>query len=445
MGYKQEYISKLRSADEAVKLVRSGDWVDYATAGIFPILCDEALAKRKDELEDIKVRGLIIWDPIKILEADPNGDTFTYNSFHMLGGERKYCDKGQAFFIPMLYRNLPSYYRKNLEVNVAMLQVTPMDEEGYFSFSCFGANERAVLDVADKIIVEVNDKLPRVFGIENKVHISEVDAIVEATHEKFAGIPLGKAKDVDITIAKQVIERISDGACIQLGVGAMPDVIGTMIAEESDLKNLGAHSELMVNSHYKMYEAGKLTNMNKSGEFKGKSVYGLAFGDWDMYNWIDGNPDCINAPINYVNDPRVIAEIDNFVSINNCIGVNIYGEVSSESAGHRHISGTGGQLDFVEGAYDCPTGQSFLCFTSTFTDREGNLHSRITPGFNGDIVTVPRSLPQYLVTEYGVVNVAGNATWEKAEKIISLAHPDFRDDLIKSAEEYGIWRKSNKR
>ncbi|MBQ0004346.1 MAG: butyryl-CoA:acetate CoA-transferase [Clostridiales bacterium] len=445
MGYELEYKQKLVSADEAVKVIKSGDWVDYATAGLFPSLCDAALAKRKDELEDVKVRGIIIWDPIQILEADPEGEHFTYNSFHMIGSERKYCDKGLCYFIPMLYRNLPVYYRKNLEVNVAICGVTPMDKDGYFSFSCYGSHGRAVLDVADYIILEVNETLPRTFGIENKVHISEVNAIVEGPHTPFAGVPDFPASDVDLAIAKQVIERMSDGACVQLGVGAMPDVIGTMIAEESDLKNLGVHSELMVNSHYKMYKAGKLTNLNKSGEFKGKSVYGVGYGNWDMYHWIEDNPTCINTPMDYVNNPRVIAEIDNFVSINNCIGVNIYGEISSESAGHRHISGTGGQLDFVTGAYDCPNGTSFVCFSSTFTDKKGQVHSRITPGFNGDIVTVPRSQTHHLVTEYGTVCLAGNATWERAEKIISIAHPDFRDDLIKSAEEYGIWRRSNKR
>ncbi len=445
MSFEQEYRQKLVSADEAVRIIKSGDWVDYATAGIFPSLCDEALSKRKDELEDIKVRGLILPYSLKILDNDPEGETFTYSSFHMIGEERKYCDKGQCYFIPMLYRNLPSYYRRYLPVNVAMLSATAMDEDGYFSFSCFGANERAVLDVAEHVIVEINDTLPRSYGIENKVHISEVDAIVEGPHNPFPGIGIGKAKEIDRTIAKLVIERMTDGACIQLGVGGMPDVIGSMIAEESDLKNLGAHSELVVNSHYKMFESGKLTNMNKSGEFKGKTVYGLAYGNDDLYNWIDCNPDCINAPINYVNDPRIIAEIDNFVSINNCIGINLYGEVSSESAGHRHISGTGGQLDFVTGAYDCPNGTSFLCFTSTYTDKRGVMHSRITPGFNGDIVTVPRSQTQYLVTEYGIVNLAGRATWERAEMIISLAHPEFREELIRSAEELGIWRKSNKR
>lgn len=445
MSYEQEYREKLVSADEAVKVVKSGDWVDYATAGIFPSLCDEALSKRKDELEDVNVRGLILPYELKILECDPEGEHFSYNSFHMLAPERRYCDRGLAYFIPMVYRNLPSYYRRYLKVNVAMLSVTPMDADGYFSFSCFGANERAVLDVADYVIVEINETLPRSFGIENKVHISEVNAIVEGPHNPFPGVGIGTGTEVDETIAKLVIERMSDGACIQLGVGGMPDVIGTMIAEESDLKNLGAHSELAVNSHFKMFESGKLTNMNKSGEFKGKSVYGLAYGNDDLYNWIDGNPDCINAPINYVNDPKVIAEIDNFVSINNCIGVNLYGEVSSESAGHRHISGSGGQLDFVTGAYDCPNGTSFLCFTSTFTDKKGVMHSRITPGFNGDIVTVPRSQTQYLVTEFGVVNLAGMTTWERAEKIISIAHPNFREELIQSAEEFGIWKKSNRR
>ena len=445
MDYKAEYKAKLTTAEEAVKLVKSGDWVDYATNMAFPVLLDKALAARKDELEDVKVRGLIFKDPLAILEADPNQEHFTYNSFHMNSIERKYCDKGLCYFIPMLYRNLPSLYRRYCEVNVAFMSVPPMDENGYFGFSINGANARAVFDVADKIVLEIDENLPRVFGAEGqRVHISEVDAVVEGPHGPLFSVPSLTPTDVDFQIAKYVVSNITDGACIQLGVGGMPEVIGKQIAA-SDLKNLGCHSELIVTAHYDMYKAGKLTNANKTGQFKGKSVFGLGYGSQEMYDWLNDNPDCISAPIDYVNDPKVIAEIDNFVSINNCIGVDIYGQVSSESAGHRHISGTGGQVDFMNGAYDCPSGKSFLCFSSTFTDKKGVMHSRINPEFNGDIITAPRSQVQYLVTEYGIENLAGAATWQRAEKIIGLAHPDFREDLIKSAEEYGIWRRSNKR
>ncbi len=445
MDYKAEYKAKLTTAEEAVKLVKSGDWVDYSTNMGFPVLLDKALAERKDELYDVKVRGLIFLERMEILECDPTGEHFIYNSFHMNSAERKYCDRGLCYFIPMLYRNLPSIYRNYCEVNVAFMAVPPMDEDGYFNFSINGANARAVFDVADKIVLEINENLPKVYGTKSqRVHISEVSAIVEGEHGPLHDIPSLEPTEVDYKIADYIVSRISDGACIQLGVGGMPEVIGKQIAL-SDLKNLGCHSELVVTAHYDMYKAGKLTNQNKSGEFKGKSVYGLAYGSSEMYEWLRENPDCVSAPIDYVNNPRVISEIDNFVSINNCIGIDLYGQVSSESAGHRHISGTGGQLDFLDGAYSCPNGQSFICFSSTFTDKKGVMHSRINPEFKGDIITDPRSQAQYFVTEYGIENMAGCATWQRAEKIIGLAHPDFREELIKSAEEYGIWRRSNKR
>ena len=405
---------------------------------------DEALAERKNELEDIKVRSLMLNGPIQIVEQDPKREHFTYNSWHMVSYERKLCDKGLCNFIPMMFRYLPIYYRKYLNVDVAMMGVSPMDENGYFSFSINNATARAVMDVAKVVILEVNENLPRVQGIQNTVHISEVDMVVEGNHAPLLENVSSPVTETDEKIAKIIVDNMTDGSCIQLGAGAMPDAIGKMIAK-SDLKNLGIHSELLTNAFLDMHKEGKITNRNKSGLFYGKSTFGLVYGTNELYDWVTDNPSTFICPMDFINNPRVISEIDNFVSINNCISVDLYGQISAESAGTRHISGTGGQLDFLTGAFENKNGKSFICMSSTFTDKKGIVHSRFKDIMNGDIVTDPRSQSYMIVTEYGLVNLVGLSTWERAEKLIGIAHPDFRDDLIKSAEKLKIWRRSNKR
>ena len=204
------------------------------------------------------------------------------------------------------------------------------------------------------------------------------------------------------------------------------------------------HTELCSDAYYELHQAGKLTNAKKN-YYRWKGLTGLAFGSGDFYKWIDRNPQVIAAPLEYVNSPEVIGRIDNMISINNCIAVDLYGQISAESAGLRQISGTGGQLDYLTGAAMSRGGKAFICMSSTYADRDGTTHSRIVPYFQGDIVTDPRSQAYYLVTEYGIVNLVGRTTWERAEMLISIAHPDFRDELIKAAEQQKIWIASNRR
>lgn len=444
MDFRKEYQDKLRTPEEAVKVVKSGDWVDYSTLFGVPTLLDAALAKRKDELEDVKIRGYLVMQPLQAVECDPEREHFIYNSWHCSGYERKLCDRGLCNFSPMVFRNLSSYYERYLTVNVAMMAVTPMDEHGYFNFSINAASAKSTLDAADVVILEVNENLPKVYGgFDESIHISEVDMVVEGEHGPLVELASPASTEIDLQVAKYVVESMRDGSTIQLGIGGMPNAIGQMIAE-SDLKDLGIHTELLVDAYLDMYKAGKITNKLKTID-KNKGVFGFALGSQGLYDWVRENPGIVTAPISYVNAPKVIQQLDNFVSINNCISVDLYGQICAESAGTRHISGTGGQLDFLTGAYDAKGGQSFICMTSSFTDKQGNLKSRFVPKFHGDIVTDPRSQSFILVTEYGLVNLAGLSSWERAEKMISIAHPDHRDDLIKAAEEQKIWVKSNKR
>lgn len=441
MNFAEEYKRKLRTPEEAVKLVKDGDWVDYSVGIGFPVLLDAALAKRKDELRDIKIRGSLAMQPIQAVEQDRERRTFTYNSWHCSGYERKLCDEGLCNYIPMIFRNMASYYRRYLTVNVAMISVAPMDSKGFFNFSMVNCTTRAILDAADLIILEVNEHMPHVYGgQEDCIHISEVDVVVEGAHKPLAQLPIPPATEIDEKIASLLLPHIPDGATIQLGIGGMPNSVGRLMAE-SDLKDLGMHTELLSDGFVDLYEAGKLTNSRKTLH-RGKGVFGIALGSQRLYDWVGENQGLLSFPMDYVNQPSVMAQMENMISINNCIAIDLYGQVSSESAGTRHISGTGGQLDFSTGAYDAPGGKGFICMTSSYRDKAGNLKSRILPKFTqGDIITTPRTQAFYIVTEYGIVNLAGRSTWERAELLISLAHPDFRDELIAAADKQKIWRK----
>jgi len=344
----------------------------------------------------------------------------------------------------MIFRNQPLFYKKSIKnIDVAMIRVTKMDKDGFFNLHMGNASVRAALDISKKIILEVNPLLPWALGGRDEVvHISEVEYIVE--HEsKVEVIPPAAPTEIDKKIAGYIIPMIPDGACIQLGIGGLPNFIGSQLAE-SDLKDLGCHTEMLVDAYYHMAQAGKLTNRKKGVDRK-KSAYAFAAGSQFLYDWIDRNPSLASYPVSYTNAPHVMCQHDNMISINACIEVDLFGQVSSESSGPRHISGTGGQLDFATGAYMSDGGMSFICCNASYKDKQGNVKSRIVPTLPpGSIVTVPRTQAHMIVTEYGIADLAGKTTWQRAEALINIAHPDLRDDLVKEAEKMNIWRKANK-
>ena len=447
MDFSEEYRQKLVSADEAVKVIKSGDWVDYGWCTNTVDALDKALAKRTDELKDINLRGGILLKPLAVFEREDAGEHFTWNSWHMSGIERHMIARGCAFYSPIRYSELPRYYRElDCPDDVAMFQVAPMDKHGYFNFGPSASHLGAMCETARHIIVEVNENMPRCLGgMENCVHVSQVSGIVEGANPPIGQMAAaGAATEVDLKVANLIVPQIPNGACLQLGIGGMPNAIGSLIAQ-SDLKDLGVHTEMYVDAFVDIAKAGKITGARKQLD-KGRQVYAFGAGTQKMYDYLNDNPECMSAPVDYTNDIRSISALDNFISINNAVDIDLFGQVNAETAGLKHISGAGGQLDFVLGAYLSKGGKSFICLSSTFMNKKtGKLESRIRPTLeNGSIVTDTRANVHYLCTEYGCVNLKGLTSWEKAEALISVAHPDFREELIREAEKLHIWRRSNK-
>ena len=447
MDFKTLYTQKLTTAEEAVKAVKSGDWVDYGWCTGTPVTLDRAMAERLTELTDVNFRGgILMWKPA-IFEIENPAEHMTWNSWHMGGIERRAIAGGFSFYAPIRYSELPRYYRDSkTPSNVAMFQVAPMDEHGFFNFGPNASHMAACCEKADTIIVEVNKNMPRCLGgFEESIHISQVDMIVEGSNPDIASMgAAAPATDVDQAVAKYIVNEIPDGACLQLGIGGMPNAVGSLIAE-SDLKDLGVHTEMYVDAFVDIAKAGKITGLRKNID-KGRQVYAFGAGTQKLYDYVNENPECMSAPVDYTNDIRQISALDNFMSINNAVDIDLYGQINAESAGTKQISGAGGQLDFVLGAYLSNGGKSFICMSSTFKKKDGTIESRIKPTLdNGSIVTDTRANVHYFVTEYGIVNLKGLSAWQKTEAIISVAHPDFRDQLIKEAEKMHIWKRSNKR
>ena len=449
MSYEAEYAKKLTTPEEAVKIVKSGDWIDYGWCANHPLVLDKALADRmikEPDLTDLKFRGgVCLWMP-EVAKIPNAKERMCWNSWHSSGYERKLTDKRIGYYIPLRFSELPRNYRDNIKhVDVAFIQVAPMDQHGYFNFGLSATDIAAVIECSDKVVVEVNKNMPVVLGgHEVSVHIDDVDMIVDNGGQPIGQLPSGQPSEIDEAVARLIVPEIPDGACLQLGIGGMPNAVGAMIAK-SDLKDLSVHTEMYVDSFVDIARAGKLTCAKKAID-KGRQVFTFGAGTQKLYDHLHNNPAVMSAPVNYTNDPYVVSQIDNFISINNAVDIDLFGQVNAESSGVKHISGTGGQLDFVMGAYMSKGGKSFICMSSTFQPKGKPMQSRIRPTLTqGSIVTDPRSTIHYLVTEYGKVNLKGLSTWQRAEAIISVAHPDFRDQLIAEAEKMSIWRKSNKR
>lgn len=325
MDYQQMYQNKLTTAASAANVIQSGDWVDYGWCVNTPVAVDKEVAKRLPSLENVNFRGgILMWVP-EIFQIEDPAAHMTWNSWHMGGIERKAVAQGFSFYSPIRYSELPRYYRDlSCPSRVAIFQVSPMDEHGYFSFGPSASHLAACCERAEVIIVEVNENMPRCLGgFENGIHISKVDMVVEGDNPPIGEMGGGAAAtDVDQAVAKLIVEEIPDGACLQLGIGGMPNAVGTMIAE-SDLKDLGVHTEMYVDAFVDIAKAGKITGAKKNID-RYRQTYAFGAGTKKMYDYLNDNPECMSAPVDYTNDIRSISALDNFISINNTVDIDLY-------------------------------------------------------------------------------------------------------------------------
>lgn len=433
------YSSKFVTPEAAVEqAVRDGDWVDYGFGGGYPELLDKALAKRKGHVKDVKVRGgLVIRPRIEVVECDPEQESFRYYSWHIGDYERKLQSRGLCEFMPMILRSLPDLYRRYIRVDVAFVPVSRPDADGYCGLGISNYAWRTIFEHARTVVFEINEHFPRLHGVDgsHRVHLSEADYIVEGEHEPLPQRSYKDPSPIDIAIAKNVMAEIPDGAALSLGVGGVPFTVAKMLAE-SDLKDLGCHTGTISDAFLFMHKAGKLTNARKE-ICRGYSTWNLAMGSQELYDWIEAEPELFYpADVDFVHSPDRMGQMKNFIAIMGGVQVDLMGQENAESGGKRQLSGTGGQLDFLEGAFKSEGGKGFICLNAARKAKDGSLVSNIVPFIPaGSTVSAARGLIHYVATEYGVAKLSGLSLRERAEAMIAIAHPQFREELAQYAKE----------
>jgi len=425
------------SAAEAAAMVKPGMWLDLGGVNAQSETFDKALAARRDELTDVNIRSCLSIRPLAFLEADPEGKHFHAYNWHFSGYDRMKHDAGRTVYIPLNLGEVPDYYRRFIEPpDMLVIRTTPMDENGFFNLGPTNAWFRTVVERAKTVIVEVSPNLPYVCGPLNGIHVSNIDYIIEGGQAGATELKNAPMSDVDRAVATHIAAHIDDGACVQIGIGGMPNAACTLLAQ-SGIKDLGIHTEMLTDGCIDLVNAGSVTGTRKKLD-PGKVIFTFALGSKYMYDAITRNPLMECHPVDYTNLPHIIMQNDNAVSINNTTQIDLQGQCASETDGHRHLTGTGGQLQFVRGAYASKNGKSFMLLSSTY-ERKGMRKSRIVLDLTpGNVVTTPRSDVMYVVTEYGITNLKGKSVADRARALIALAHPDFREGLERQAYEKGL-------
>jgi itaconate CoA-transferase len=436
MDVRSLYRSKLTTPDHAMASIASGSKLSMGMAMAEPPALLKALADRAEagQIEALKVYYFEATSIAgkTILRYELNEHIQPYCMF-VSATERALIKRGMEDggrkiinYVPSNFHQAPRLLTEEIGIDTFVCTVSPMDRHGYLSFGTGNDYSTKVARAAGRLIVEVNENMPRVYGAGAELHISEVDAIVE-NHVPLLELPIRPAAPADEAIARTVASLVPDGACLQMGVGALPNLVCAALKERNDL---GIHTEALNPGLVDLICAGVVNNQRKTID-RGKTVFTFAMGQKAMYDFLNDNPAVESQPVDYVNDPRVIARNDNVISINATIQIDLTGACNSEHMLGHQYSASGGQLDFVRGAFASKGGKSIIAAQSTAA--KGKV-SRIVARLDGP-VTTPRIDTHYVVTEYGVVNLKGLSSTERANALIRLAHPDFRDALTESARE----------
>lgn len=433
MDWEKIYREKLVTGKEAASRIKSGDMVFTSSGPSAPFEVLKAVADRYEELEDVTIAAVLYMVPMPTLDARFKGHIKNHSVF--VGPlERMYMSHGNIEVTSCNLSLSRDLFSRKLKGNVALLEVTPPDAKGYMNFGASGSSANsALLETAELVIVQVNRNVPYVYGTRAQIHVSDVDFIVEHDDPVPAlpDIPIG---DAEKKIAEYIVERVPDGAVIQIGFGEIANAVGYFLDGKKDL---GAHTEMLTDSIMNLAKKGVITGARK--KFRpGKITFGFGVGSRDLYEFMDRNPILESMPMDDINDINNIAMNDDFISINNALTVDLTGQVGAETIGHNIYSCTGGQLDFVLGAARSRGGKSFIALTSS-TNGGGEPHSRIVSSFKpGTVVTTPRSVVQYIVTEYGVADLWLKSVPERVRAMIDISHPDFREELSREAYEAGL-------
>ena len=426
----REFQQKTITPEEAAQLVRSGDTVYVGAASSIAYGLCEALGKRADELNDVTIASAFLAKPLVITEHP----AFRSLSFFVGAYERKGIRRGSGDFTSVHLSSIDIWCRNTAHPDVAFLEVSPPDDNGYMSYGGTGvALHDDIKDVAKTVVLQINRNVPDVYGERNAIHISDADYVVYMDTELAENKSAPFSEEIH-KISGFLVDQVPDGACIQLGLGGVSEAVGMGLMNKNDL---GGHTELMTDSMMQLMKAGVMNNKRKTF-MPGCTVAGFTFGSQELYRFIHRNRSMYYMPFTKVNNPAVIAKNDNMVSINTAISVDLFGQVNADNICGNQYSGVGGQVDFVRGAQMSRGGRYFIAIPSTANSPKLGYTSKIVAHFpEGTAVTTPRSDVQYIVTEYGCVNLKPLSMKDRIHAMIGLAHPDFREQLRDQAKDAG--------
>lgn len=431
MNFQEMYQRKVVSVEEALAQIDSGQEVVCGMVACEPVAMLNKLHTIKDRVQNVSVVSAFMMNEYEFFMNPEMKGHFLLNSWFYTGGQRKAHPSGTVTYMPLELHRFNSCRLGYRPPDVFLGCATPMDKHGYLSLSLCIANEKDLAEQAGTVILEVNPNLPRIYG-DTQVHISEVDYIIE-TERDIPTIPEIKVNDKEKLIAQYVAELVEDESTLQIGFGSIPLAVTGCL---TDKKDLGVHSEMLIESLIDLYEAGVVTNRKKT-IWKGKFIADVALGTKRLYDFLDNNMAVEFHRGTVVNDPRVIGRNHKMVSINSALQMDLTGQCCAESIGARQYSGTGGHKEFVQGVQYSPGGKSIIAFQSTTRDES---ISHIVPLLDqGAVVTTSRVDVDYVVTEYGIAALRGRSIRERVKALINIAHPNFRDYLRSEADRNLIW------
>lgn len=419
LDWQSYYDQRTISADEAVDKIQSGNRVVLGHACGEPSYLVNAMVSHAENYEDIEIVHMVAMG--KCDYAQPGMEKhFRHNAIFVGGKTRDAINSGRGDFTPCFFFEVPQLFHSTMPVDVAMVTVTPPNEDGMVSLGVSVDYTYEAIMAAKLVIAQVNDQMPFTYG--QLVPVNKIDYFVEHS-SPIIELPPPKIGDIERAIGENCASLINDGDTLQLGIGAIPDAVLLFLKNK---QNLGIHSEMFSDGVVELVEAGVITNRKKTLN-RGKFVANFLMGTKRLYDFADHNPDVLILPVDYVNHPQVIAQNDNLVSINSCVQVDLTGQISSESIGSKQISGVGGQVDFIRGAALARGGRSIIAMPSTAA--KGAI-SKIVPYLDeGAAVTTSRTDVGYVVTEYGIAQLKGRTLRQRAQALIEIAHPDFRAEL----------------